>query len=394
MHLHLNPLGGLAGDMFCAALLHARPDLLEQVRTAINRLDMPVPVILELSEQEGLIGGKRFLVKPESDTAEHAHHTGFRDILDLLQRCGLDEAVRLCAVRIFTLLAEAEGRVHGIPIQEVSFHEVGSWDSIADIVSASVLIEALGVSSASTGPLPLGGGRVKTAHGWLPVPAPATSILLQGLPVIDDGIGGERVTPTGAAILRALRPETGSNAGGVVRHSGMGFGNRDLGDIPNCLQITCLERDSWLGRDQVAVLRFDIDDQNPEDFALALDRLRSEDGVLSVTSTQAIGKQGRPTMRVELLARPQQKRAVADACFRETTTIGLRWEETQRLLLPREQHQLRLDGETVEIKRVQRPGGTSVKLEARDLASAASQSERERMRRAAATRAEQSGEYD
>jgi len=394
MHLHLNPLGGLAGDMFCAALLHARPDLLPQVQDALTGLDMPVPAAVESIPVEGLIDGRRFRVTATKPTHDRHHHTAFRDIRNLLRNSSLAIGARNRAIAIFTLLAEAEAQVHGVETDVVSFHEVGSWDSIADIVSASVLIEALGVSSASTGPLPLGGGRVKTAHGWLPVPAPATSILLQGLPVIDDGIGGERVTPTGAAILRALRPETGSNAGGVVRHSGMGFGNRDLGDIPNCLQITCLERDSWLGRDQVAVLRFDIDDQNPEDFALALDRLRSEDGVLSVTSTQAIGKQGRPTMRVELLARPQQKRAVADACFRETTTIGLRWEETQRLLLPREQHQLRLDGETVEIKRVQRPGGTSVKLEARDLASAASQSERERMRRAAATRAEQSGEYD
>lgn len=384
MHLHLNPLGGLAGDMFCAALLHARPELLEDVRCAVAGLAMPVAVRLELTEQEGAIGGKRFRVDPDEPPAHQHHHTAFRDIKALLAAAPLKETVSARALRIFTLLAGAEARVHGVAEESVTFHEVGSWDSIADIVAASVLLDALGVVSASCAPLPLGGGRVQTAHGLLPVPAPATAILLQGLPVTDDGIPGERVTPTGAAILRSLEPVPALPTGAILRHTGMGFGSRRLQGLPNCLQILCLETaaqpDLPWEADRVGTLRFDIDDQSPEDFALALDRLRAVPGVLSVTTTQAIGKQGRPTMGVEMLIRPDRLNAVAEACFRETTTIGVRWGEANRFVLSRRQVKVRVDGAEVEAKQVQRPDGPSAKVESRHLRESSTWQERERLR--------------
>ncbi len=399
MHLHLNPLGGLAGDMFCAALLHARPDLLEQVQAAVADLGMAVPVRLELLQQEGLIDGRRFRVMPHEQPGRHHHHTRFTEIRDLLRRSPLSDGVRNRALHIFTLLAEAEGQVHGVAPEIVSFHEVGSWDSIADIVSAAVLLESIEVDSASCAPLPLGGGRVRTAHGLLPVPAPATAILLQGLPVVNDGIAGERVTPTGAAILKSLDPSFNGSADGLLRHTGMGFGSRKLEGVPNCLQVLCLEAAETptfqTESDRVATLRCDIDDQSPEDFALAMDRLRSETGVLSVTSIQAIGKQGRPTMVVEILARPEYLNAVAEACFRETTTIGLRYGETRRLLLPRSQHSVDVASDRLEVKRVQRPTGPSAKVESRDLKQAADQQERERLRRVGAALALNEGmEHD
>ncbi len=388
MHLHLNPLGGLAGDMFCAALLHTRPELLAEVQSTVAGLDMPVKVRLELPDQDGPIAGKRFRVSPAEQPTTHHHHTAFRDIRALLERSPLDSAVCTRALRIFTLLAEAEGQVHGVPVEDVSFHEVGSWDSIADIVAAAVLLEALDVRSASCGPLPLGGGRVRTAHGLLPVPAPATAILLQGLPVHDDGIPGERVTPTGAAILRSLNPAPFQPAGGTLQSTGMGFGSRTLEGLPNCLQLLCIESLAQSGfapgEDRVAILHFDIDDQSPEDFALAMDRLRALPGVLSVTSTQAIGKQGRPTMLVEILLQPTRLHAVAEACFRETTTIGLRWGESRRYVLPRQQQSVRVGGRPIKAKQVQRPDGPTVKVEARDLQDARGQAEREQLRQAGA----------
>ena len=376
MHLHFNPLGGLAGDMFCAALLDAYPALLPQVLAAVDSLEMPVPVRIEVRQQPGILNGKRFQVSPQTPPAEHSHaHTPFRDIRQLLESAPLDDGVRQRALAIFTLLAQAEGQVHGVPPDQVSFHEVGSWDSIADIVSAAALLDALGVDSSSTGPLPTGSGRIKTAHGLLPVPAPATAHLLEGLPLMDDGIPGERVTPTGAAILRSLHPEPRGQAQGILRASGMGFGSRTLeGGVPNCLQVLCIETERPQPEgfptefDQVMALRFEIDDQTGEDLALGLDRLRSHPGVLSVTTLQGLGKLGRPTMSIEVLARPDAFGAVTEACFHETTTIGLRWQPVQRTMLVRGQQRIEVDGQPLEVKRVQRPDGPDAKVESRDLA--------------------------
>lgn len=390
MHLHLNPLGGLAGDMFCAALLDVRPDLLPLTRETVACLDMPSKVRIELRDTDGVLRGKRFSVTPEGP--ENHYHTAFRAILDLLVHAPLKSAVRERAVRIFTLLAEVEGRVHGIAPDEVSFHEVGSWDSIADIVSAAALLDTLEVRSASCAPLPLGGGRVRTAHGILPVPAPATALLLEGLPVTDDGIMGERITPTGAAIVKSLNPTQTAPGAGLLGASGMGFGTRSLPGIPNCLQILCIEDPTpavsgYAKTDRVVVLDFEVDDQSPEDFALAMDQLRATEGVLSVTSFQGIGKGGRPTLSVEVLGRPDALTRVADTCFRETTTIGLRWQEVPRYILPRRLHQVQVDGKPLRAKVVDRPQGRTAKTESGDVGTEGGRTERERLRRLAAARA-------
>ena len=390
MHLHLNPLGGLAGDMFCAALLDACPDLLSVVQEAVACLEMQRKVRIELLNTDGVLRGKQFSVAVK-ETAHHHHHTAFRDILRLLEHAPLRPGVHERSVRIFTLLAEAEGRVHGVAPEEVSFHEVGSWDSIADIVGAAVLLDALDVQSASCAPLPLGCGCITTAHGLLPVPAPATVLLLEGLSVYDDGIEGERVTPTGAAILKSLKPEPATSAGGILRTSGMGFGTRSLPGIPNCLQILCIEKTAaafpahW-SSDRVAVMRFEVDDQTPEDFALAMDHIRETDGVLSVTSLQGIGKGGRPVMSVEILARPADLDGAAGACFRETTTIGLRWQEVTRYLLPRRQRVVQVEDRKVDVKAVDRPQGSTAKTEIRDVSGINSQAERARIRSLAEAR--------
>jgi len=279
----------------------------------------------------------------------------------------------------------------------VAFHEVGNWDSIVDIVSAAFLLERCGVESAGTAPLPLGGGRVTTAHGLLPVPAPATARLLRGLPVVDDGIGGERVTPTGAAILRALEPAPGGVSGTLVA-SGYGFGGRVLAGVPNCIQVLLLEPGPGmpaLQSDRVLELAFEVDDQSPEDLAAGLDRLRAMDGVLSVTTLQAIGKAGRPTLQVRVLGRPERHRDLVEACFRETTTIGLRWRETARWVLARRSAAVSLEGRDLEVKLVRRPDGESAKAEQRSLAEIEGQDRRRRLRGLAeATALQQNLDYD
>ncbi len=396
MHLHLNPLGGLAGDMFCAALLDAEPGLLEETQATVAGLGMSVPVRIELQAAAGTLSGRRFRVQPLSGQHHGPHHSHYRDIVSLLELAPLTPPVRARALNIFEILARAEARVHGIEPDAVHFHEVGNWDAIADIVSAAFLLDALEVHSASTDPLPLGGGRVHTAHGILPVPAPATRLLLQGLPVNDDGVPGERVTPTGAAILQSLSPSPRPLAG-TLSGSGMGFGTRDLDGIPNCLQVLCIDtvtqhEEFRPAHDQVAILRFEVDDQNPEDFAQAMDHLRATPGVLSVICLQGIGKQGRPTMSVELLARPEAMQDAIVACFQETTTIGLRRQYVDRCVLNREQHQIEIQERVLEIKQVQRPTGRSTKLESRDLRHVSGHAERERLRSLAVNTAGSAGD--
>ena len=207
-HIHLDPVGGAAGDMFVAALLHAFPHL---AQGALEAAEAVAGVECGLAPHgDGILTGARFTVE---DGHRHHHHAHWADIRERIERSDLDGAVQRHATGIFSHLAEAEARVHGVSPDQVMFHEVGAADSIADIVAAAWLIAALQPASWSVSPLPLGSGMVETAHGLMPVPAPATALLLEGFATRDDGIAGERVTPTGAAILRHLAPGSARPAG-------------------------------------------------------------------------------------------------------------------------------------------------------------------------------------
>ena len=206
------------------------------------------------------------------------------------------------------------------------------------MVGSAWLLEALRPDSVSCAPLPLGSGRIATAHGALPVPAPAAALLLEGLPMIDDGVPGERVTPTGAAILRHLRLRAGCRRRAWrIAGTGIGFGTRRLPGLSNILRILAWAPAAAGGRvdDRVAVLAFEVDDQSPEELALGLDALRASAGVLDVIQLAAFGKKGRLATQVQVLARPERLDAVIERCFAETTTIGLRWRLEARAVLAR-----------------------------------------------------------
>ncbi len=304
-HVHLDPVGGIAGDMFTAALCHARPDLEPGLVAALRGVGLPDDARVGLADdRRGGIAGRRFSVEVEQD----GPHSGtFAAIRDRLRASALDVAVRERAIAILTVLAEAEGRIHGVPVDAVHFHELADWDSVADMAAAAWLIEALGRPSWSVASLPLGGGRVRTAHGSLPVPAPATALLLEGLPVHDDGIGGERVTPTGAAILRHLapRPLVPGRSLRLVA-TGHGLGRREIQGLPNMLRALLLaEGDAEaVAAERIGVIRFEVDDQTAEDLALGLDRVRALAEVLDVCQWPAIGKRGRLGTAVQVLCRP------------------------------------------------------------------------------------------
>ena len=413
MHIQLDPVGGVAGDMFAAAVLDAWPELEPPLVAALARAGLDTIATVErIDHADDALTGSRFAVHEASggDGGPHAHggnghrhggasrheHHLYRDIRTLLEGADLDAGVRARALDMFARLAAAESAVHGVPVDDVSFHEVGAWDSIADVVSAAWLIEYLD-ASWSCGPLPIGRGRVDTAHGRLPVPSPATVELLRGMVVDQDTHRGERITPTGAAIVSHLAPSFEPLPGPMrLDRAGTGFGTSRLPGTSNVLRLLAFEPlgtlDASVHRERIAVCEFEIDDQTGEDLALALDRLRDHDGVLDVSSHAIHGKKGRLAVHVRLLARIAAVEPVLAACFRETTTLGVRWHEVSRAALARAAATVTVDGRTVRVKSARRPGEVRTsKAEIDDLAPVAGgHAGRERVR-ASAERADDGG---
>jgi uncharacterized protein (TIGR00299 family) protein len=378
VHLHLDAFGGLAGDMFVAALLDLRPDL-EQAAGEVARRAHPELAVERTETRDGGLRGSRVRVVVPAARGHGPHH--YADYDALLDRAAPDGVTAARARDILRRLGEAEARVHGVALNDVHFHEIADWDSVGDILVAAWLLDTLNVTSASAGPLPLGSGLVKTQHGMMPVPAPATLELMRGVPVIDDGIAGERVTPTGAAILAHLTPSARlPDRAQQATAIGYGFGSRRLPGIANALRATLWEgsESSESSVYQVGVISFAIDDQTPEDLAAGLDRIRAAEGVVDVLQIPAFGKKGRMTARVEVLCVREQLDDIASLCLAETATIGVRLREERRIVLPRES----IEQRGVRVKRVTRPGGIKTsKVEMDDLANAGDYAERERRRR-------------
>jgi uncharacterized protein (TIGR00299 family) protein len=396
MHIHLDAIGGVAGDMFVAAVLDAFPELREGMLAAIAAAGLPAGIVCRVVEhRDDVLTGLRFLVEEPAFREREAgsrylgpkehRHIPFREIRARLLGADLSAGVRGRAVAIFTALAEVEGKVHGMAAEDVSFHELGGWDSIADMVGAAFLIDALD-ATWSVSPLPKGNGRVHTEHGWLPVPTPATTLLLEGFELFDDGLAGERITPTGAAILRHLGATQASQ--GTPRRllrTGSGFGSKTFPGLSNILRLLALEDVSSprIG-DRVAQVEFEVDDQTPEDLAIALDRLRAHPSVLDVVQLPAFGKKGRMVAHLQILSEPDNLESVFEVCFAETTTIGLRWQIVERRILTRAQSTVEVDGRSVRVKVAQRPAAVTAKAESDDLLSVkGGRTEREGIRRAA-----------
>ena len=368
--VRLDAIGGVAGDMFVAAAVATWPELGERVRAAVSELDIPFPYQMDWETvTRGGILAQRFRFSAEG---EGAHPTGLVSEIKAFINCSsLPASVRGIAAGLFDRIAAAEGEVHGIPLDQVHLHELADWDSIIDMVAAAVVIDAVGPATWVCPSLPLGTGTVRCAHGLLPVPAPAVGLLCRGARMRSDGVEGERVTPTGAAILAYLGAfEDRSLAQGRLIVSGYGAGTREFPGLPNVLRMLVLDpRGSEAARlqaDQVAVLRLDVDDQSPEDLAIGLDRLRALQGVLSVVSSTMWGKKGRVCFGIEILAETAFVEQVARACFEETTTLGVRWRVEDRWKLERWE----VVAETAAfgrapVKIARRPGGEwTAKLEA------------------------------
>lgn len=329
--LHFDCSAGISGDMTVAALLDLGVPL-DYLEGELGKLGLPEgswSIALERDSRKGITAA-RFLV----EAPDHHNHRHFSQIRQMITDAPLAPRAKKLTLAIFTCLAEAEAQVHGTTLDEVHFHEVGAMDSIIDIVGAAVCMDYLAIDTFHTAPLPLGGGFVETAHGLLPVPAPATALLLRGLPVHSRLGEGERVTPTGAAIVAALC--SGSEPPPMtVQQIGCGAGTKDFPDIANILRLFLGETESVTEeRDTVEVLETNIDDMNPEILAHACSRLL-EQGALDVSVSPLIMKKGRPGFLLMVLATKERRDELARHILRETTAAGVRSHTADRLVLPR-----------------------------------------------------------
>jgi uncharacterized protein (TIGR00299 family) protein len=330
---------GISGDMTLGALVDAGCNLAE-MEAHLRRL--PVSGWKISSEKVVRRGFRATQVKVESSDPQR--HRSLSDILQLIERAGLPLPIAERAARIFRRLGEAEALVHGMPIEKVHFHEVGAVDAIVDIVGAATGFEQLGVEEFFCSALNVGGGRVDTQHGNLPVPAPATAELLRGAPTYSNGIQRELVTPTGAAIVATMASQFGPQPAMTVAAIGLGAGSAELAEQPNVLRLFIGETaargaDATLSGpvldEDIIVLEANLDDMSPQVYGYFAERAL-EAGALDVFSIPVQMKKNRPGQLVMVLCKPADREKLSDLLFRETTTLGVRQSNVKRRTLRRE----------------------------------------------------------
>ncbi len=294
-----------------------------------------VPDEFELSAEpasRGGISGIRARVKLEHHDHGHHHGRSLVDILELLAASRLDGAVASRAEAVFRRIAEAEGRIHGKPPEEVHFHEVGAVDSIVDVVGACAGLAALEVDRVTSSPVATGTGTVKCAHGELPLPAPATAEILRGLPVAPSGIEAELTTPTGAGLIAEFVDDFSPPPAGTIDRIGYGAGGRDNPDRPNVLRGMIYESapSAVAETRKMTIVEAVVDDMTGEIAAELYDRL-AEAGAAEVTVIPAGAKKGRPAMKISALSPSESSEAVVETLLRHSSTLGCRlWEVDRR----------------------------------------------------------------
>lgn len=330
---YFDGFSGASGDMVLGALVDAGLDV-ARLEAELRRLPLAGWGISAEKVKRGALQATHVRVT----SAETHHHRGLSKIEAIITSGKLAPRAAEMAVRIFCRLGEAEAKVHGVSLEKVHFHEVGAVDSIIDIVGAAVGFDLLGIGQFASAPLNVGGGKIKTEHGILPVPAPATVELLKHTPTYSTGIQRELVTPTGAAILSTLASQFGAQPAMTVQAAGYGAGSAQLEEQPNVLRMVIGEpaEDRMVPWDEkIAVIEANLDDMNPQIYGYFAEKALAA-GALEVYATPVQMKKNRPGQLVTILCAPESAKALMDLVFRETTTIGLRCWEARRRVLQRE----------------------------------------------------------
>ncbi len=339
---YLDCVGGLAGDMLVAALLDAGAEL-DTLRRVPDALGIEgVEIDVERVERQG-IGALHLRIHAADD---HAHRH-YRDIRELVEKADLPERARARSLDAFRRLAEVEGGIHGVPPDDVHFHELGSLDTLIDVCGAFALLDELGVERVVSSPLPFARGFVRAAHGVLPLPAPATLGLLDGAVLVGVETEAELVTPTGAAIAATVVETWGAFPPLSLEAIGYGAGTKDLADRPNVVRVI-------LGSDATALspvvlLETNLDDFSPELVPDVIERC-FDAGALDVWTVPVQMKKGRPGFVLSALARPDAQAAIARVLLEETSALGVRVSRLERYELEREERVIDVDGGAIRIK--------------------------------------------
>lgn len=347
--LYYDCFAGISGDMNLGAMIDLGVDP-DYLKTELQKLNIDgFHLEIQKDIRRGISGTKATVVIENPDNEKHRH---LRHVEELINQSTLSPEVKLMSLKIFDLIAEAEGKVHNIDKQRVHFHEVGALDSIADIVGAAICLDFLKVDKVMSSPIQLGGGMVKCAHGLMPVPAPATTEIIQHVPVRTGLVQHEATTPTGAAILVATVDEFTDQINFQINKTAYGIGQRDVSEVPNVLRVYLSEDQPNADKttqDAAVMVECNIDDMNPEWYDHLFRKL-FEAGASDVFLTPIIMKKSRPANKLSVLCNPKILAEIKSIIFTNSTTIGLREYAVNKTVLERQEKEINTELGKVKAK--------------------------------------------
>lgn len=394
--IYLDCSMGAAGDMLMAALLELLPEK-DTFLQKMQSLGLPgLEILAEPSVKCGITGTHmRVLIHGEEEghphehaVEEHAHshadaseaahahvhvhphhHTNLNELTHRISHLNVSEAVRSDILAVYQSIADAESRVHGVPVEQIHFHEVGSLDALADVTGVCLLMELLAPEQVLASPVHVGSGQVRCAHGILPVPAPATALLLEGIPIYGGSIRGELCTPTGAALLRRFVTRFGPLPPMRVEKTGYGMGMKDF-EAANCVRTMLGQTEESAGH--ILELACNLDDMTPEAVGFAMEQLFAA-GALDVHTTPIGMKKNRPGVLLTCMCREDDREAMLRTIFRHTSTLGVRVSVCDRYTLSRRQYAVQTPDGEIRVKESSGWGVLRRKAEFEDLARIARQ---------------------
>lgn len=372
--LYIDCSMGCAGDMLTAALLELHPDKDDFLRRMNAALGGKAVLSASPDSKCGLRGTHvTVLINGDEEgeaTRHHHEHTSISEILSFIDSVPLEVKVREDAKKVYSLIAEAESRVHGHPIENVHFHEVGSLDALADVLSVCALMHELAPERILASEVNVGSGTVRCAHGILPVPAPATELILRGVPIYSGQIKSELCTPTGAALLKYFVWKFGAMPTMQIENAGCGTGKKDF----ECANVVR----AFIGEttdegDRIIELACNLDDMTPEELSFAMEELFTL-GALDVYFTSIGMKKSRPGVKLTCMCRERQRKQMLECIFKHTTTLGVREYVCKRYELGRSEKTVRTQAGEVRVKTSSGYGAVREKAEYEDLAALARKS--------------------
>ena len=384
--LYLDLGMGAAGDMLTAALLELCPHK-DGIIKKLNSLNIPgVHYEREIMKKSAICGTHMHVIVNGSEEEcgheheeghhehSHHHHISMSDIGEIVSKLNTSEKIKKQILDVYNIIADAESRVHGEPVSQIHFHEVGNMDAIADVAAVCILINELNIGKIVVSPVHTGSGFVMCAHGKLPVPAPATALILEGVPYYSDGLKGELCTPTGAALIKYFADDFSDMPAMVVEKTGYGFGKKEferpncvralLGTAFQCSEVTSECDNSCEKTDKVVELACNIDDMTAEEIGFATEKIL-EAGALDVYTISAYMKKNRPGTVICCLCHEDEREKFAKIMFKYTTTIGVRQYNCDRYILSRKTENIETDYGNVRVKKTSGYGVEREKMEDR-----------------------------